>query len=59
MNSVFFYSRSAAIDDFASKGRHLERNLTVGLIERLIPLVVASHVSVHRQHVGVDADDEQ
>jgi len=39
--------------------RHLERSWTVGLVERLIMLVVASHMSLHRQRIGVDTDDEQ
>jgi len=52
-------SCSAAINDFASTGRHLKRRSTVGLVERLIPLVVASHMSVNRQRIGVDADDNE
>jgi len=53
------YSCSAAIDDFTSIGRYLEHSSTVGLVERLIMLVVASRMSVHRQRIGVDTDDEQ
>jgi len=53
------YSCSAAIDDSASIGRHFERSSTVGLVERLILLVVASHMSLHPQRIGVGADDEQ
>ena len=44
---------------FASTGRYLERNSTVDLVECLILLVVAIRMPVHRQRIGVDADDEQ
>ena len=53
------YSCLAAIDDSSSTGIYLERNSTVGLVECLILLVVACRMPVHRQRIGVDADDEQ